>query len=436
VTTGQPANNNTLTVDGLAYTFKTAINNANPREVLIGASWQETLQALVHAINDDGVGEGTSYSSATTAHPTCTASYHASNGWVYVSSIATGPGVTGIPISESMANSSIGGQQTGRLYLGGYRLTSATSPEGHKMCVDLRENGAAVKTFFGNAYALPGPGASAEYDGTRWTAEQSNYWTILPATGRYFRVIASRYSVWVCVPGSTAQSTAFGATLVKVPDARMAPGTITAASGGGGDSVVVTQPAHGMEVTGNVYISGAQGLAIDGFWNLTVLDVDTYSLDGSASLPAGEYIAGSARAADLNRAQISQAFFAWSGNAGYGGTAGLRNNLAGADCRIGRVNQYGWASTGSSAGDWAVYAQTALQWFDARYWIQEAPVFMGQDVTGARFGVGWLWGAFLLAKRIPGDTVATDSQGQKWFAYTMQAASDYTLMLAVPPAEN
>jgi hypothetical protein len=100
------------------------------------------------------------------------------------------------------------------------------------------------------------------------------------------------------------------------------------------------------------------------------------------------------------------------------------------------VNQYGWASTGSSAGDWAVYTQTALQWFDARYWIQEAPVFMGQDITGTRFGVGWLWGAFLLAKRIPGDTLATDSQGQKWFAYTMQTASDYTLMLAVPPAEN
>ena len=60
-------------IDNRTYTFKTAINNANPREVLLDntGDWSGSFVNLVHAVHDDGIGKGTLYSSATTAHPTC-----------------------------------------------------------------------------------------------------------------------------------------------------------------------------------------------------------------------------------------------------------------------------------------------------------------------------------------------------------------------------
>jgi hypothetical protein len=427
-TTGQPGDGNTCTIDGVTYTFKAAINNANPREVRIGASWQETLQAFVHAVNDDGVGKGTAYSSATTAHATARASYRESDGVVFVSTLAAGPSVNALSVSESMANSSWSGSCSG-----GIRLLSATSTDGHKVGLDLRPGAGVVYLCFGDGHQLPA--SSAQYDGTRWSTFNSSS-GILTATGRYFRIIASKYSVWASVPGTTAQGTAFASTLVKLPDSRMVAPLVSDATGGGGSLVTVTQAGHGMVGTGNVYIQGAEGLAIDGFWNVTVVDENSYTLDGSQSVPAGTYVANSARAANQAVGQISQAYCAWCSRNSWGGTSGWRVGLG---ClSIGNAqgcNQYGWTATDASGnGQARILYQSSLQWFDARYWIQEAPLFMGQDQSSSGQGVGWLWGAFLLGKSVPLDTEATDSEGQRWFAYASETG--YTLMLAIPPAEN
>lgn len=65
--TGLPSNNDTITLSYAVYTFKTAINDATPREVLIGATADECADNLVAAINA-GAGAGTLYSSATVSH--------------------------------------------------------------------------------------------------------------------------------------------------------------------------------------------------------------------------------------------------------------------------------------------------------------------------------------------------------------------------------
>ncbi len=63
---------NSVTIDGKVYTFKTSPNNANDGEVDIGTASTNTRDNLVNAINL-GAGAGSSYSTATTLHPTVSA---------------------------------------------------------------------------------------------------------------------------------------------------------------------------------------------------------------------------------------------------------------------------------------------------------------------------------------------------------------------------
>lgn len=60
-------NNETVTIAGLVYTFKTSINNGTPREVYHGASATASAANLAAAINA-GAGAGTEYSTATVSH--------------------------------------------------------------------------------------------------------------------------------------------------------------------------------------------------------------------------------------------------------------------------------------------------------------------------------------------------------------------------------
>lgn len=65
-----PTAGETVTINGQAYTFVSALTAAF--DVLIGALAENTLDNLVAAINDSGV-EGTDYGTGTTQHPDVTA---------------------------------------------------------------------------------------------------------------------------------------------------------------------------------------------------------------------------------------------------------------------------------------------------------------------------------------------------------------------------
>lgn len=66
-----PSNNDTVTIGGYVYTFKTTLTGAK-WEVLIGASAAEALDNLKSAINATA-GAGTTYGTGTPAHPSVTA---------------------------------------------------------------------------------------------------------------------------------------------------------------------------------------------------------------------------------------------------------------------------------------------------------------------------------------------------------------------------
>jgi len=65
--TAVAVNNETVTIAGIVYTFKTSINNGVAREVFHGATATDSATNLAAAINA-GAGAGTAYSSATVAH--------------------------------------------------------------------------------------------------------------------------------------------------------------------------------------------------------------------------------------------------------------------------------------------------------------------------------------------------------------------------------
>lgn len=69
-----PANNDTVTIGSITYTFKTALSSSTAAyEVLIGASASVALDNLKAAINNSGGTPGTTYGSGTIAHPQVTA---------------------------------------------------------------------------------------------------------------------------------------------------------------------------------------------------------------------------------------------------------------------------------------------------------------------------------------------------------------------------
>lgn len=99
--TGQPANNETVTFDGVTYTFKTVfVNTAG--FVLIGASVDASINNLVAAINA-GAGSGTVYGAGTTASVNASVA-NAGNQQMTAAANAQGTSGNAIATTETIAN--------------------------------------------------------------------------------------------------------------------------------------------------------------------------------------------------------------------------------------------------------------------------------------------------------------------------------------------
>lgn len=98
---GTISNNDTVTIDSVVYTFKTALTGA-VREVLIGANAAAALDNLKSAINASA-GAGTTYGTGTTAHPTVTATTNTDTTQV-VEAKVTGTAGNSLATTETGAN--------------------------------------------------------------------------------------------------------------------------------------------------------------------------------------------------------------------------------------------------------------------------------------------------------------------------------------------
>lgn len=98
---GTRANGETVTIDGLVYTFKTTLGTS-AREVVLGGSETANLQNLYDAINRSGT-PGTQYTSITDPHPTVRASAASATTVVVTARIAGSNGNT-ITTTETGTN--------------------------------------------------------------------------------------------------------------------------------------------------------------------------------------------------------------------------------------------------------------------------------------------------------------------------------------------
>lgn len=101
--TGNATNNQTVTIGGVVYTFKTtlSVGPAVPYEVKIGAAATNTIDNLIAAINGSA-GAGTNYGTGTVAHPLVTAAAGAGD-TMDLTAKALGPAGNGIVLAETLS---------------------------------------------------------------------------------------------------------------------------------------------------------------------------------------------------------------------------------------------------------------------------------------------------------------------------------------------
>lgn len=93
-----PSNGETVTIDGVVYTFKTVLTAA-AGDVLIGGSATIALGNLRYAINAAGGQAGVGYGENTVAHPTVRGDIIGDSGGPYLQILARSPGTYGFTIS-------------------------------------------------------------------------------------------------------------------------------------------------------------------------------------------------------------------------------------------------------------------------------------------------------------------------------------------------
>lgn len=110
--TGNAADGETVTIDGVVYTFRTALVGAY--DVLVGAAATNSIDNLIAAINA-GAGAGTLYGTGTLVHPSVTASPGVGDTMDLVANTAGAAG-NSIATTDTLANGSWGsGTLTGGL---------------------------------------------------------------------------------------------------------------------------------------------------------------------------------------------------------------------------------------------------------------------------------------------------------------------------------
>ncbi len=278
--TGVAANNDTITLAGKVYTWKTIINNANNGEILIGGDAANCLINLKAAVNL-GTGAGTLYSSATTLNASVSGS-RMNAGWLTIEQKAAGA-PTGIAVSEATTNADFSNSTVSYV---GYTATSATTPAGLS-CVYL---------FFdaqGNNLSIQNVAFDAT--GTYFSTPTTGVGQVLfnSYTNLDMRVMADKYQCFVFVNNCAgSDSNAFWSLGVPwIPD-EMVGLVVSGVVDDGGLIKITTSTVHNLTTGELVAARGIGGVPAANVTNnaITVVDTTSFTLDGSTF--AGAYTSG------------------------------------------------------------------------------------------------------------------------------------------------
>lgn len=430
---GQPNNNDNLYLAANTYTFKTAINNATPREILIGASALDTWNNFIACVTG-GVGSGTLYSSASAADTVFTA-VRLTSTTVQCSSILTGPTLVSYAIGESVTNAvlSFTGAST-RVPFAGYKWTSARTPQNlqvavHGRIADFDSGGTASQVRFGifdeSGVAIcpsgffTGRDIATSTGGFTYGGRLGAANLTLPSST--WRVIANKYQFFVFADTLYSGGGIFVAAGVPwIPDF-LAPLSITAATNAS-PIAITTSVAHGWTTGDVIATTGIGGnTAANGNFTVTVTGTTTATLGGSTG--NGTYTSGG-YAGKLN-SNISS--LAWISNSYNSSTPLFYGSNVASDfwgqILNGSVNTPGTAAgTGSLS---IVVANStklqngadALRWYNNDVLVSEPVLLMGTTDAGTGYLVGQLWDAFFHCKSESGGTTGTFNS-KNWYLIT------------------
>jgi hypothetical protein len=406
--TGQPANTNTVTFDGVVYTFKNVLVQGNPREVLSSASASACAANLADAINEAAGTKGTAYSNTTTAHPTCTASASVAN------CVVSGP--NGFVASETLTNATL--NRTIAI-CSGYKLDSARCPSGLQMRLMIDDDL--------NATNIRIRASSCDE-----AVVLTNAWRLNTSAGRLLEFVGCKHQIFTFLLGAATEQGCNFMCGTPYLRAKNAPAKIASISDSGGLFQITTTLPHGMVTGEHVYIGGGtkdlgvSASAINGDWQVTVLDSLNYTLDGS-TYAAESYDADSGLSGSTSA--VSRAFWVAGDDtvfrsanfrATLGLYAGLGTGFAGV-C----LNQYSYCVNATNV----TLLRLKLPYEDGT--ATPVPDLSGMvDLTEARIcwpisavaaqskEVGDLYNCFALAAPYPMDKVKHGFQGFNWINYT------------------
>lgn len=423
---GQPANNDTLTLDSApnnkTYRFVNALSVAN--DVLIDATLAQTIANLQNAIIA-GPGAGTKYGTGTTAHATFTVPSITSTqiNFAYVAS-STGSAGNGAPMSKSSTAITLSGST---LSGGANILSSAITPAGLRFVVKV----------FTNSGSFYNPGTQLNVqvkDAQQTTTIKDLASGAAVANNTQFRLIANKYQFFHFTTGGRSVSSPMGASACGVPyiPSWLNPFQIPAATNT--SPISINLPNHGYTTNQQVFIDGAQGLtAMNGTWTITVTDANNFTLN--TSVGNGTYIGNTGFLANITlKDRLAQAI--WAVSSGLGIVTTLYNSLVSPDGPGTMTN--GTPVNPASNATIMFWKMTAaqlsnvpMQWYNNNYSFLEPLIAWGTSAVSNAVFMGQLWDSVLFKVALTYDQAAAfDSPAHNFLTVFVDTALVGSVLVA------
>jgi hypothetical protein len=416
--TANASNNETVVCLGKTYTFKTAINNSNDGEVLVGVDGATSFANLQAAINL-GAGSGTLYASATTAGSgTITAvslGGTASDTLTYTANSSASAGASGM--TETLANGSWGASTMGPATT---EVESAETPDYLTIRIRFGYAGESTQALW---YTLNRDNTDTEQ---MFDSDQFVY-----TDNADHRIIAHKYGFYCFKTGSKSDFTTFGANVFSIPEPMRAK-KVTAATNASPIAITTNVP-HGWVTGQSVKILYVEGnLAANGTHVITVTGPSTLTLNGSTGTGTFSGTRGMAANITSGYREIFEFASGWSAVQSGGGHQ-FRDTLSMVGETPGFFNGTGYPNTTQWQAHTIVrvYEDNATwPWFNDASQM-DAPVWAISEDNGLSWKqAGQIYNFAVLRQQLPMDQPITDESGNNWLSLTDNDA-DGTFMVLV-----
>ena len=403
--TANAANNETVVTLGKTYTFKTAINNGNDGEVLVGVDGATSFTNLMAAINL-GAGSGTLYSTATTAGDgTITASSLGGTASDTLTYTANADDDAGGAVSETLGN---GAWDVATLEPAHADMESAETPDFLTCIIKLIYDGESTNVL----WMLYNRDKSAETEFLN-----TNNFTYTDSANQ--RIIASKYGFWCFKPGSASDFTSFACNVFSIPEP-MRCKKITGATNAAPIAITTNVP-HTYTTGDQVQQEYVEGnTAANAVFTITVTGPSTYTCDGSTGNGAFTGSKGVVGSIKSGFKEIFEFSFGYSAvKSGGGGQFRDTFDMVGETPCVFNGTVYNTNVRVLSTTRTIVQEDSqTYAWFNDAV-IMDTPIFAVSEDAGTTWALaGQLYNAAILRQSIPMDQAIADESGNNWVSLT------------------